>query len=296
MLPWLLRISWLALPFTVGAAIADALGERSTAVQGTAAVLLWAAWGAVVVALLVPRPAGLVALRVGAVIVVPLVAWAADGAVDWSVAGVHAVVLLVIALVPETGEWLVNGAAYGYERRYLLRVPAPILAGPLELAALVLPAVGATGPLLLAAHEWVPGVLALVIGAPVAVILFRALHSMTTRWAVLVPAGFVVKDHLSVLDPVLFRRTDIEVLQPAPADTDSLDLTAGALGLALEVRLLLPQHIDRMRPVRRGAEPYEVQRLLFAPTRPTALLTDAAARRIRVSQAAMPPPRTASPS
>ena len=57
---------------------------------------------------------------------------------------------------------------------------------------------------------------------------------------------------------MLFRRVDIEVLQKAPADTDALDLTAGALGLALEVRLREEQHIDRMRPVRRGSEPFEV--------------------------------------
>lgn len=290
---WLVRAAWLALPFTVGATIAGALDGRSTAVQLTAAVLLWVSWALVVVGLLVPRPAALVGLRTGAAALVPLVAWAADSSSDWLVTGVHAIVLLTLALAPLTGEWLVNGTSYGYERRYLLRVPAPLVFGPIEIAALALPAAVLTGPLLLASRQWIAGVVAVAVGVPVAIVLARALHSMTLRWGVLVPAGFVLKDHLALLDPVLFRRAEIERLGPAPADTDAMDLTAGALGLAFELRLGEPQHIDRMRLGRGTPEGYEVQRLLFTPTRPAALLADAGERRIRI---ATPPPRTASPS
>jgi hypothetical protein len=290
---WLMRAAWLALPLTAGAAIAGALDGRSTPVQLTAAALLWASWAAVVVGLLVPRPAALVGLRAGAAALVPVVAWAADSSGDWLVAGAHALVVLALALAPQTGEWLVNGTSYGYERRYLLRVPAPLLFGPIEVAALALPAAVLTGPLLFASRQWIAGALAVAAGVPVAIVLARALHSMTLRWGVLVPAGFVVKDHLALLDPVLFRRAEIERLGPAPVDTDAMDLTAGALGLAFELRLGEPVHIDRMRLGRGTPEGYEVQRLLFTPTRPTALLADAGERRIRV---ATPPPRTASPS
>jgi hypothetical protein len=254
-------------------------------VQVVAAVLLWSAWAAVIVGLLVPRPASLVGVRVGAVALLPTVLWASDSALDWWVAGAHVLVMVTLALVPLTGEWLVNGTAYGYERRYLLRAPAAVLAGPILLASFALPVSAFVGPLLVAARQWVAGGLAVAVGVPLAAVLFRALHSMTVRWAVLVPAGLVLKDHLNLLDPVLFRRTDITVLQPAPADTDGLDLTAGALGLALELRLREEQHVDRMRPVRRGSEPYEVWKLLFTPTRPNALLADATTRHIKVVDA-----------
>jgi hypothetical protein len=284
--PWLVRVSWLAIPFTAGTAIADALSGRSPSVQVTAAVLLWAAWGAVVVGLLVPRPASLVCLRVAAVALLPLVAWAADSAADWGVAGAHTLVMAALALVAPTGEWLVNGTAYGYERRYVLRVPLPILAGPMVLATIALPAAALAGPFLLAARQWVWGAVALAVGVPIVVVLFRALHSMTLRWAVLVPAGLVLKDHLTLPDPLLFRRAEIETLQPAPVTTDALDLTAGAVGAQLELRLRERQHIDRMRPVRRGTEPYEALQLRFTPTRPDALLRDAASRSIRVVEAA----------
>jgi hypothetical protein len=163
-----------------------------------------------------------------------------------------------------------------------LRPPGAILAGPLVLAAAGLPVAAGTGPLLLAAEQWVLGGIAAVAGGSLALVLARALYSMTLRWAVLVPAGLVLKDHLALLDPVLFRRTDIELLRRAPADTDALDCTVDAPGLALELRLRSTQHVDRMRPVRRGSEPFEAERLLFTPTRPAALLADAAARRIRV--------------
>jgi hypothetical protein len=280
--PWLVRLSWLAVPFTAGTVVAGALDGRSTPVQAVAGAALWAAWVAIVVGLLVPRPAGLVGIRVGSAAAAGLVVWAADSSGDWAVGGIHVAVMLVLAMAPITAEWLVNGTAYGYERRYVLKAPAAVLAGPIVLAALLLPVAALAGPMLLASEQWVLGALAVAAGAPVCVVLFRALHSMAMRWGVLVPAGFVLKDHLTLLDPVLFRRTDVEALQPALAGSDALDLTAGALGLALELRVREPQHIDRMRPVRRGAEPYEVRRLLFTPSRPKALLADAASRKIRV--------------
>jgi hypothetical protein len=290
---WLLRVAWLALPLTVGAVAAGALDDRSTPVQVVAGALLWASWAVVLVGLLVPRPAALVGLRAATAALVPLVAWAADSAGDRLLAGSHALVLLALALGPATGEWLVNGTSYGYERRYLLRVPAPLLLGPIELAAVALPAAVVTGPLLLASRQWVAGVVALAVGAPVAVVLARAMHAMTLRWGVLVPAGFVLKDHLAMVDPVLFRRADIALLAPAEPGTDAMDLTANAPGAPLELRFTEPQHIDRLQLGRGTPTGYEVQRLLFAPTRPGALLAEAGARRIRV---ATPPPTTASPS
>jgi hypothetical protein len=290
---WLVRAAWLALPLTVGAVVAGALDDRSTAVQLTLAALLWGCWAIVLVGLLVPRPAALVGLRAATAALLPLVAWGADSSGDWLIAGSHVLVLLALALTPTTGEWLVNGTSYGYERRYLLRVPAPLLLGPIELAAIALPAAVVTGPLLLASRQWIAGLVAIAIGAPLAVVVARAMHAMTVRWGVLVPAGFVLKDHLSMVDPVLFRRAEIELLADAEPGTDAMDLTANAIGAPLELRFAEPQHIDRLQLGRGTPTGYEVQRLLFAPTRRAALLAEAAERRIRV---ATPPPTTASPS
>lgn len=283
-LPWVLRLAWLSLPVTAGGLLADALDERSSAVQSTAGALAWLGWAVVVLALLAPRPLGLTVLRVVAPAAFAAGLW---GAVDAGTAGAGALAAaaglpLVLAFLPEVGEWQVNGAAYGYERRYLLRPPGALLLGPIALAEVALVAGVVTGPLLLAAEQWVAGTVALAGGVPMAALCARALHHLSMRWAVLVPAGLVLKDHVALLDPVLFRRGDIERLRPAPADTGSLDLTARAPGLALELLLRDSENLVITVPGRREGQPGKSAMLLFTPTRPGALLTDAGSRRIPV--------------
>lgn len=284
-LPWLVRVTWLVLPFSVGPVLADALDGRSPPVRDTASVGLWALWGAVLVATLVPRDLGLTVLRVAAPAVLPgavvAVLQAQAGQLAAAIAVSSAVVVAAVAYLPEVGWLFVNGSAYGDERRHLLRAPGALLVGPLPLAWAALVAGALTGPLLLAARQWVAGGVVTVVGVLVVGVVGRALHSLTQRWAVLVPAGIVLKDHLSVVDPVLFRRTEVEVLRPAPADTDALDLTAGAPGLALELRLLDKVALLRVVPGQ-AAEPGRTARLLFTPTRPGAVLADARARRVTV--------------
>jgi hypothetical protein len=279
--PWLARAAWLSLPVTAGSVLADALADQSTPVQSVASGLLWAAWAAVVLALLLPRPLGLVALRVGAPAGVAAAAWAAadsGGGAPWlALSALPA----VVAFLPETGRWLVNGTAYGDERRHVLRLPAALLAGPVELAGLLVPVALLTGPLLVAARAWVPGAIATALGLPLAFVLVRALHALTMRWLVMVPAGMVVKDHLVLAEPFLFRRTDVASLAPAPADTDAVDLTAGAFGLALELRLRAPVEVVRVVG-RNRTETAVVEALLVTPTRPGAVLADAGTRRLPV--------------
>ncbi|HEV7762039.1 MAG TPA: hypothetical protein VGO78_23685, partial [Acidimicrobiales bacterium] len=82
-------------------------------------------------------------------------------------------------------------------------------------------------------------------------------------------------------DPVLFRRASVRALGPASAGTDALDLTCGALGLALEAQLVEETDLPTVAP-RRGAPSatVEAQAVLFTPTRPGALLTATRARHI----------------
>ncbi len=285
-LPWLLRAAWVMLPFTAGPALAAALDPRSSAVATTASAGLWLGWALVVVALLVPHPISLTVVRVLAPAGLAFAILTLLGGDVSVVSSVLAVVVTgltaSLALLPETGTWLVNGGAFGDERRHLLRPPQALLAGPIPLAWAALVAGLAAGPLLLAAEQWTAGALVLVLGVPVALVAARALHALTLRWAVLVPAGLVLKDHLAVADPVLLRRVDIEVLRPAPPGTDALDLTARAPGLALEARLREAVPFMRVVPGRRTGEPGRSAALRFTPTRPGTMLAEAKARRIRV--------------
>jgi hypothetical protein len=285
-LPWLLRAAWLVLPFTAGPALAAGLDLRSAAVASTASAGLWLGWAAVLVGLLVPHPLGLTALRLAApaalaAALAAVLTGEADG-LDTALALTSTTVATSLALLPETGTWMVNGAAYGNERRYLLRPPRALLAGPIPLAWAGLVLALAAGPLLLAAGQVATGAVALAAGLPLALVLGRALHALTQRWAVLVPAGLVLKDHLAVVDPVLLRRVDIDVLRRAPAGTDALDLTAGAPGLSLEARLSEAIPLVRVVLGTRRSEPGRSAAMRFTPTRPGTVLADARARRIRV--------------
>src|SRR3546814_11855236 len=75
--PWPARATWLLLPVLVGPALGSALGERSTSVSITAAVMGWLIWTGVVVATLVPRTLSLTALRIAAPLVPIAAVWAA---------------------------------------------------------------------------------------------------------------------------------------------------------------------------------------------------------------------------
>jgi hypothetical protein len=277
---WLVRLLWLVLPFAAGPAFADALDGASTPVRTVASTGLWLAWAAGVVAVLVPRPVGLTALRVlapGALVA----SLAAAGGGHTSVIGlVVGALLAILAVTPEVAAVFVNGAAYPNERRFPLRAPGPLLLGPIELSWAVVVVGVCAGPLLLAARQWLLGGVALVAGLPAAWLLARSLHLLSRRWAVLVPAGLVLHDPMSLRDPVLFPRATIDVVHPAPADSDSLDLTQRSLGLALELVLREKVPMTLMRPGRPAGEEGASARLLFAPARPGSFLAAAADRRI----------------
>ena len=282
--PWAVRAAWAVLPFALGPALAAALDPRSRPVQATASVGLWGAWALVVAATLVPRPLGLTALRVAAPAALAAALWAAategGSAVAQALAVGSAALVVALAFLPETGIVFVNGAAYPNERRFPLRPPGPLLFGPLPLAWALSLGAPAAAALLLAAGRPVAGALVLAVGLPLAALLLRALHGLSRRWVVFVPAGVVLHDPIGLVDPVLFRRQLIEALHPAPADTDSLDLTQRAPGLALELVLTEKVPLVLMRPGRRAGEPGASARLIFTPTRPGAVLAEARARRV----------------
>jgi hypothetical protein len=281
---WPARVTWLVLPVVLGPAVGDALDDASRPVQLVASVGLWAGWAVVLVATLVPTTVSLTALRVAApaAVAAAVAATVAEAASAAAVVGlVGALVAALAAFWPGTGEAFVAGSSYGDERRMPLRVPGPLLAGPLALAWAVAAAGVATGPLLLAARQWVAGAAALAVGLPAAGIAVRSLHTLARRWLVFVPNGVVVHDPLALTEPILLRRADVRWFGPAPADAAALDLTRGALGLALEVRLVSPVSLVLAAGGRASAsEATTVGALLVSPTRPGAVLAEARRRRL----------------
>ncbi len=279
---WALRAVWLVVPVVAGPAFADALDGRSSAVQLTAAVILWGGWLLGLTATLVPRTETLTAIRIlgPAAAAAALWAWITDAdGVSAMTALTVTVLAAALAMSPQVGDLFVNGSSYGDERRMALRPPGALLAGPMALVWAVATIGVVAGPLLLAARSWVLGGLALVIGVPAAALAIRGLHSLARRWVVFVPVGFVIHDPLSLVEPVLFPRTTVRSLGVAPADTAGTDLTQSAPGLVLQLDLVSPTAVTRRHP-RRDPEPVETDSLLFTPTRPGALLDEADRRRV----------------
>ena len=280
--PWLLRLWWAALPFTAGPSLAAGLRGWDDAPRTLASVALWVGWAVGLGATLVPHPIGLTTLRVlaPAALVATVVSAAASHLAALAIAWTAVMTSLVLA--PDTGMYCVNGPAYPNERRYPLRPPGPLLLGPLVLAWAVAVGAPTATALLLAAERWAVGAAVGTVGLPAAALMARSLHGLSRRWLVFVPAGLVLHDPLSVTDPVLFRRQVIEALRPAPLGTDSLDLSHGAPGLALELVLREKVPMVVVHPGRRGDQAGASARLLFTPTRPGLVLGEALARRLPV--------------
>ena len=282
--PWVLRGAWVLLVPATGPAFAAALSPASPPVRTTASAGLWGVWTATLLAMLLLGPVTLTAVRIVTPAAPIAAGWAAatgrPSAAASAAALVAALAAAAVALSPAAGHVFVNGPAYPNERRHLLRLPGALVLGPVPLAWAVVVAAPTAAALLAAAGLWVGAAAALVVGGPAAVVAVRSLHALSQRWLVFVPAGVVLKDAMAVAEPVLFRRQVLESLRPAPAGTDSLDLTLGAAGLALELLLTEKVPMTLVKPKERTGEAGASARLLFTPTRPGAVLADAAARSV----------------
>jgi hypothetical protein len=278
--PWILRAWWLAMPFTAGPAFADALNGAAAPVRTLASVGLWTGWAVGLSATLVAHPVALTALRVVAPAAVVAAVIAAVGSEGSALAVAWTAVAAALALAPDTGTLCVNGPAYPNERRFPLRAPGPLLLGPLELAWAGVVAGTVAGPLLLADRHWLLGSLVTAVGLPLAWLLVRSLHQLSKRWVVFVPAGLVLVDPIGLMDSVLIRRQELRRLGPAPAASPALDLTQGALGLALEADLSEEVDVVLARPGRRQGEATKAAAILFTPTLPGAVLEEAEGRRL----------------
>lgn len=289
---WLMRLLWLVMPWSVGAAAADALGACSETSARILSAELWAAWALVLTATLVRRPWALTVVRIAAPAsaavavgaVVAAAAWDADLAAPRAAAAIAgAVIATAVALLPETGNSMVDGLSYGNERRMLLRAPFLLAIAPIPLAWGAVVA-GISAPTLLwAIEQWIWAIVATATGLAAAVLGFRSLQQLAYRWVVFVPNGLVLHDRMATREPFLLRRADVASLGPAPADIDLsagdvVDISGNALGVVLLAAL--NGQVEVVPRATGTAQVLSVSRVLFSPTRPGEMLAEAARRRI----------------
>jgi hypothetical protein len=238
-----------------------------------------------IVASLVPSTVSLTVWRTLAPL--PLVAaigaWMAGASpLPGLAAVVAALVAMAAVMTAEVGEHFVQGSAYGDERRFPLKPPVALVAGPLPLAWAVAALPVPIG-LVLAAESspWWLGLAA--VGAPLALVAGRALHRLSRRFLVFVPAGFVVHDHVVLAESLMVPTSQLSAIGLALADTSALDLTGVSLGRAIEMRFRSPQPVARAA-VGRGTRPEGVvsDAVLLGPTRPGAMIAEARRRSLPV--------------
>ncbi len=287
---WLTRAAWLALLF----GCASAIGDVSTGWDGgpltVALALVWAGWGVGLVALLAPRPTGCTAIRVVApAFVVAAIITVVSGDTT-NVAGVGALITTVVAAalvaMPAYARAAAAGIAYGDELRHPLRTPPALYLGPIPIARVLAVAGVAAGPLLLADGSVVVGLAALAVGIPAAWVAVRSLHILSRRWLILVPAGVVVLDPMTLADPVLFVRRTIRSMRnvagtvPVPEGTADLRLGASAGTIAITTDGTVD--LVRVTGRRRSGETFRPERILIAISAPSKLLGEASRRRVPV--------------
>lgn len=191
---------------------------------------------------------------------------------------------VVLVATPSFARSCAQGAAYGDEERFPLKVPPALFIGVLPVAVLAVGAGVAAGPLLIADDNIAAGIVVLLVGWTLAAALLRSLHLLSRRWAILVPAGFVIADPMTLTDPVLFVREHILGLGPAdPRVRPSEDATDLRLGAAHgSLALLMDEDAEIYRRTRGGGRGVHTHLLLIATVAAPELLEHAAARRIAV--------------
>jgi hypothetical protein len=251
-------------------------------------VVGWGAWGAALVALLVPRTLSLTVVRtivpMGSAAAIACVAAGDEATALDAVTVAIAAAALVLALAPWTTDAFVDGSSYGPERRIALRTPLALTV----LAVVtwtVMAGTGAAALLLLATGRWIPGVAVAVLAVAAIGLGARSIHQLSERWLVLVPTGLVVHDPLVMPEPQLFLRQTMRRLGPAETDVadevTTEDLTAGASGLVVSITTTEPVEL-LVRDGRRGTTLRPVDRVLISPSLPAELLAEARQRRLPV--------------
>jgi hypothetical protein len=285
LVPWLLRVAWIAVVFLAVPAIDEAFENRSDAVHDVVSVVGGALWVLGVGAMAVPAVVSLTVTRLIVPLSVPAAFLAAVGGADALAAVAFVAAALIATFVAFTaalGRAFVQASAYGDEDRHLLRPPlayvtACIVTWALWAAAMI------AAPLLLGDRRWLSGGILAAIAAGGTWWGWRRWHRLSRRWFVLVPTGVVVHDHLVLGETLMLRRPEVAALRLAPAGTEALDLTGPAPGHAVEVLTNgATTAILAATPRTPRGSAIHFTACLVAPTRPGRLLTAARARRFPV--------------
>ena len=282
----IMRVIWISLPLLCGPSLADSFNDFKLLLRTTVSISLWTFWVLILLSTLIATPISLAIIRIGAPAAAALSLWSAletSGSVSGIIGLAASAIAACVALSAPLGDKFSDGASYGDERRFLLRAPGPVLLLLGPLAWLTSVAGLTVGPILLLNKNFLFGSLISLCGFPLAALASNAIYQLGKRWLVLVPAGILLHDHLSVGDPTLIPRNQLANFSPAKVETNALDLSQNSFGLSLEIKCLTPLSMMLRTGTRKTTnETSIVESFLINPVRPNVLLAEAQKRGLRV--------------
>jgi hypothetical protein len=146
------------------------------------------------------------------------------------------VVALIVCASPMFVDVMVQGGAYGDEKRFALRTPLPYVV-PAVIAWLLYTASLIGGSLLLASRQYIFGAVLVAIGILLSRTIPQRLHRLARRWLVLVPVGIVVHDHLVLHETIMAPSGKIQSVARTSDVGEAADLTGGVLGDRITIAL-----------------------------------------------------------
>ena len=273
---WITRIAWLIAALLPNSFSVD-IDQLGSGANLALEVLSWTLWALVLVALWVPHPIALTAARMTSPLVVILVG-ARLGGTEWSPSAILSTLLAAVTCVfiftADFGSEQAQAGAFGNERRFLLRLPAP-LALPTVIGWLLFAVSVIGGPIVAASSNWKFAVPTALFTIVVLWFVPQRLHQLSKRWLVRVPAGWVVHDAVLLADNILVRTHEMQSMNIAPKNTEAFDLTGLTSGTPLEICLRDSMTV-RLTPfaarVTKTLDVVHTKAILVAPTRTSAPL------------------------
>ena len=275
-LVWASRLSVVATGLSVPF-LNNALQQMSSVTGTCSTVAIWALWSIALLCTLVPSSTALTAIRLALPTISVIVGAIGIGVgMSSGVAAALAISRLASLLVMsgEIGNSFVQLAAYGDERRFLLRCPPAMLVVQV-LSWLVWVALTIVAINLLASDVLILGTIVAIAAVFLTIALPRRFHRFSRRWLVSVPAGLVIHDHVVLAETAMFMHNAVIEIGIETAQSEAADLSGKCAGLGLVITL---KDFDTVvlagTPKNPGGSAIHVKSMRVCPTRPGRTITE----------------------
>ena len=270
---WASRVSVVATGLVVPL-LTSSLQQMSSLTGISSTVGIWVLWAVALLSTLVPSSSTLTAIRLSLPtlsVIVGAVAVFSGMSSGVAVALAISILASLLAMSGEVGNSFVQLAAYGDERRYLLRCPPALLIVQV-LSWLVWLSCCFVAVNLLASEIWVAGAITAAIPVALAVVLPQRFHRFSRRWLVVVPAGIVIHDHVVLAETAMFMNNAIVQISTETTQSEAADLSGKCPGLGLVI--VLKDFDTIVLAATPGGSAIHVKSVRVCPTRPGRALTE----------------------